>query len=366
MSKDRKLIFQIASVYIGTVVGAGFASGQEMVQFFTVYGVSGMYGLVLTGLIFSLIGWAVLDRVYKYQIKDYQKMIRPMLGNTVTIVMEGIVALFLMISFCAMLAGTGALLNQRFQIPSYAGTLGMAFICFFTFLYDVQGMVVINVILVPVLFLGGILLALYILIFRDITVFAGIGESFRLIRYHWFSSSLLYIGYNSITAIVVLTTLQPYLAHRKIAKKGGIYGGMGLGILGLSLGLVTMIYRGKIEFFEIPLLEIVINYSPWIHWIYFFVILAAMYTTAVSTGYGFANRMSTILSLNPYVSVVLTVATGLLTAQIGFSNIVQKIYPLFGYIGLFEVLVILLYFAKDKRQEMGSKTTTRTLKKARK
>ncbi|MEK1832032.1 hypothetical protein AAAC51_33515 [Priestia megaterium] len=36
--KRWKLTLQVAATYVGTVVGAGFATGKEIVQFFTQYG----------------------------------------------------------------------------------------------------------------------------------------------------------------------------------------------------------------------------------------------------------------------------------------------------------------------------------------
>lgn len=32
---------KIASIYIGTVIGAGFASGREIIEFFGIYGLKG-------------------------------------------------------------------------------------------------------------------------------------------------------------------------------------------------------------------------------------------------------------------------------------------------------------------------------------
>ena len=47
---DCKNIFKVTFVIIGTIIGAGFASGQEILIFFNNYG---FYGLI--GLIFSII-----------------------------------------------------------------------------------------------------------------------------------------------------------------------------------------------------------------------------------------------------------------------------------------------------------------------
>ena len=37
-------IFKVASIFIGTVVGAGLASGKEIYQFFSIYGLKSFFG----------------------------------------------------------------------------------------------------------------------------------------------------------------------------------------------------------------------------------------------------------------------------------------------------------------------------------
>ena len=54
--KQRKMDFLVAMTYIGAVVGAGFASGQELWQFFARWGFSGWLGILLAGLLFALAG----------------------------------------------------------------------------------------------------------------------------------------------------------------------------------------------------------------------------------------------------------------------------------------------------------------------
>ena len=48
-------IFQIAAVFIGTIVGAGLASGKEITTFFTKYGYISFLGILLTGIFYIFI-----------------------------------------------------------------------------------------------------------------------------------------------------------------------------------------------------------------------------------------------------------------------------------------------------------------------
>ena len=47
---------RLALGYAGMFFGAGFVSGQEIRQFFVVYGTAGLFGLVLSALLFFAVG----------------------------------------------------------------------------------------------------------------------------------------------------------------------------------------------------------------------------------------------------------------------------------------------------------------------
>ena len=45
-------VFQVAFVFIGTIVGAGLASGKEITNFFTVYGYKSFFTIIMAYFIF--------------------------------------------------------------------------------------------------------------------------------------------------------------------------------------------------------------------------------------------------------------------------------------------------------------------------
>ena len=47
---------QIAAVYVGTVVGAGFATGREIVEFFSRFGFIGLISMIMSGYILIFLG----------------------------------------------------------------------------------------------------------------------------------------------------------------------------------------------------------------------------------------------------------------------------------------------------------------------
>ena len=52
----RLSVMRLALGYAGMFFGAGFVSGQEIRQFFVVYGTAGLFGLVLSALLFFAVG----------------------------------------------------------------------------------------------------------------------------------------------------------------------------------------------------------------------------------------------------------------------------------------------------------------------
>lgn len=343
MKNRFKRILQVASVYIGTVIGAGFASGQEMLSFFTVYGIKGMIGLVLAGVAYALLGMVLLEVIYEKKFNHYKELLKDVMGPKLSIVIEWTVNIFLFICLSTMIAGAGAIFKQAFQLPTWIGVLGMALASLLTFFSGSQGFVKMNALLVPIMCIGGIVLGSIIIIFRDTTVFAAT-ESILPSR-HWLVSALLYVAYNMITVIVVLCSLYDRLDDVKTARWGGIFGGLGLGVLGLAIGGATFIYYAQIKTLEIPMLGILMNYPKIIQSIYMIVLVLAMYTTAIANGHGVIENLKIRIKRNDKILMVAVVGLAIVSSKIGFSNLVSRIFPMFGYIGLFEIIMIMVYYS---------------------
>lgn len=346
---------KIASVYIGTVLGAGFASGQEMMKFFAYYGYMGMIGLLLTGFMFAIIGWAVLEIMFINDVKTYKQFIYPIAGNISGKLLEWAVVFFMFVCFCAMFAGSGALFQQRFHIPYQVGVLAMAICCYITFLFDVKGVIAVNSVLAPILLIGVVIVGLYMWFFRSTAVMSKVVEVFLVVRDNWLSSAIIYVSYNIITAVVVLTTLHNIVTSKFAARVGSLLAGIALGMIGIILGLVILVHYKDIQGIEIPMLAIVMRYAKVVQYIYIIVLISAMFTTAVANGYGILSKLKINKSKGGKIKLAIFIFTAVIFSQIGFSNMVGKIYPIFGYIGIFQIILILVYFVKLKYDLLKTK-----------
>lgn len=334
-------IIKISSVYIGVILGAGFLSGQEILNFFAIYGYMGLIGCVLSGLVFTLVGYKVLLICKENSITGIKDFLVTILGKHIGSIAEIFVAVFMLILFSAMLAGSGASIMQNFHVEYTYGVILTGSISFVVFLFDLRGLVKVNTILSPIMVIGAISIGIYSIIFREQAVFNQEDTISFLFR-NWIVGATIYVSYNSATGIGVLTTITPLITNKSVAKYSSVISGIIMGILAFLIALTLLINDNLVKT-EIPIMEILKNHSEFIRYSYFLILMMAIFTTAIGNGFAFIKWLEARHNLPPLWIKIGVVMLGIVLAQFGFSNIVGKVYPLFGIIGLIEIIAIIKY-----------------------
>lgn len=338
---EFKNIFKVASIYMATIIGAGFASGQEIMQFFTSYYEGGFYGIILAGILFSIIGYFVLGKVYSERIRNYEEFLFPTVGWFLGWVMEILVTLFMISVFCIMIAGAGGIISDKLNISTQIAVLIVAVICALVFFTEIRGIINISSIVTPVLILGILGFGLYIIISKEMSVFSFSG-SVSKITDNWFFSSLLYVSYNSITSIVVMCSLLPYLKSRKTAVLGGVFGGVMLCVMAIVINFAIYLFYPSVLTRELPVMGMVDSYNVFLGGIYTIILLLAMFISAITAGFGFVERISNKVKVSKKIIILVICALSIPLSSIGFSGLISTIYPIFGYMGMFMVFVVLI------------------------
>jgi uncharacterized membrane protein YkvI len=127
-TKKSLSVFQIAAVYIGTIVGAGFASGQELLQFFGYFGIWGIAGLLLATALFALFGAQLMLIGNRLQADSYKAVLEALGGRWLGLLLNVVITFFLFGLLVAMVAGVGATFLQEFRLPESWGLALMAFL----------------------------------------------------------------------------------------------------------------------------------------------------------------------------------------------------------------------------------------------
>lgn len=330
---------KIASIYVGTVIGAGFASGREIIEFFGVYGLKGIVGIIVSGLLFSVLGSLLLIKIYNNRISDFNQLAALVFGRRLGFIIDTLIAFSLYTGFSVMVSGSGAIFMEELGISFNIGVLIMVICCFLVFLFSLEGLSFINTVLVPLLILGIVFTSLYLNI-REGYNFSNVAGVNLTKKGNFLTSSMLYFGSNSLIVLVVFSSLLPMIDSRRTAILAGAVGGAILCMLGLSILTAMLIYYNEVCYLEIPMIKICSYIGENYRKLYSVILWIAMYTTALANGFGFMNRISKERYKIPIIALFCIIAIPL--AKVGFSNLIGIIYPIFGVIGFIMMVGVLV------------------------
>lgn len=348
LRKKLLLTFQIAAVFIGTIVGAGLASGQEIKQFFTSYGCNSFIGILLCCIIYIFIGNMVINLSVKYKLNSYNELITLVSPGFLGKVTDMITGFFLVSGSGIILAGSGALLHQYFGVSKWVGISLMVVISLFTLLKNTKGLIEINSFIVPSLTAIIITIFILYLIFNKDIVSVSYIKNIPFYKSNWFLSCLLYGGFNILCCTGVLVPLSNEIKNKQAMLWGVIIGALGLTILSVIINFLLLLNTPYIYQYEIPLLYIANRFGKPLQLMLLCIIWCEMFSTEVSDIYSVAKTLEHAVKLPYKTSVFLILAVAVPISQIGFVRLITIIYPAFGVISLIFMLQCIRYYYKKK------------------
>lgn len=332
----------VALTYSGTIVGAGFASGQELAQFFGRYGWTGLLGTVLAGALFAVLGYLSFEMGRNLGSVSYRQVLLRLAGP-VGRILDGLTWVFLLASLAVMLAGARAVFTQHWHVPDHWGILAVAVAAILAVAWGNRGLVRFNTYLVPALIAIMMGLALVALVSRaaDLTepmlecpgleVLAACNP-ISLIGNNWILATCLYVAYNMIIGFAVLASLGGQMPAA--AGRGTVWGGMIIGGLAMVATAAILLAGEPALNSEIPLLTALGHTERYWQHLYAMSLLVALLTTAAGDAYGLIARMQEYLAWPVGACLALILVLVVPISNFSFSWLVGVAYPLGGYLGL--------------------------------
>lgn len=336
-----KNILKVVFVIIGTMIGAGFASGQEIYLFFFSYGIEGIMGLFISSLIMGIVIYQTFKVVDKYGTGTYKEFLDVLIkkNGKIKSIINSIINFFILITFFIMIAGFGAYFEQELGINSLVGSSILAIVTFIVFMTSVKGVVKANELLVPILIIFLVIIGLINL--KEVPIFELENYMMKSNSSSFVLSAVLYSSYNSILLIPVLLTLKNFIHDKKqIFKIAGI---STIIIVILSIIVFLLLVRVDVDItkLEMPAVYVVTNMFNILKYIYGFIILGSIFTTTISLGTSFLQN--TTKNQKSYTQIALIMCIiAVLISKIGFSNLVSSLYPVFGYLGFLQILKLVM------------------------
>lgn len=315
--------------------------GKEIYIFFSKYGLYGIIGILFSGTILGILTSKVLKIIGKEQeVNTYNEFLFYIFNNKnskLVVILNYIINTFLLITFYIMVSGFTAYFKQEYNIPNYMTGIILAILCYVALNNNIDEVVKISAILVPVIIL-------FIISFGLFDISNGINQVLEMnfiannfIRGMW--NSIIYSSYNSIILIPVLVTLKKYVNKKNFYSIGVITSFV---VIILSLFIYIILLKSNIDIieFDLPIIYIVKQYGSVFKYLYGVVIVISIFTSIISAGYSFLKN--SIKNKKKYSKLLKVMCiSSIFITNIGFSNLVNTLYPIFGILGIVQIYYIL-------------------------
>ena len=305
----------VSMLIVGTMIGAGFASGKEVVAFFGA--VPNVFIALITGVL--VFGCSVLflfvgRRVKKSEIGEVNGQVfgklRPfadifMLFNSMTVL-------------GAMLAATDSLAAEFIDIRPVASII-VGIFCACIAVKGITGLIKANAVLVPIM-----------VVFLCVCTVTAMNFPFRpqtsAINIY---STVLYVSMNMILGGGVLTTVHK-LSPREIILSSAVASTI---IAALLMCIMGALQSCSAAHADMPILLIALNSGRVMYFVCMPVIAASIFTTMLSA---FKSVYDYVLGFvkHKLIAAGAVLIGGLAVGAFGFSNVVGTLYPIVGIIGI--------------------------------
>lgn len=334
----------ISFAFIGTVVGAGFASGQEALLYFSAFGTQGMWGAVLGSVLMLIAGVTILQLGSFFQAKEHMEVLGSISSKVMGWILDiaTIVTLF-SIGF-VMFAGAGANLNQQFGLPVWVGAVLMLALTIGFGMLDVDKVTGAIGALTPFLLVFVIVGCGWTLINAnpDWSALNAAAANVETSLPNWWISALNYTGLNVMCVVSMALVIGGNQLDTRAAGLGGLFGGLGYLVMLMLLALALLVKIDTVSGQDMPLLTLITDINPTMGLIMSLVIFGMIFATSLGMFFALGKRLSRGREDKFRVIFISACVIGFALSFVGFQQLVSTVYPILGYLGILLIVVMTL------------------------
>lgn len=358
----------IAFAYVGVLTGAGLASGQELLQYFTAFGKAGLIGIIVVGFLHTFLGAMILQLGSYFQASEHDEVLQEITHPWINRFLDLALVLTCFVIGFVMIAGAGANLNQQFGLPVWLGSAlcaGLVILVGHLDFDKVQAIIGSFTILI-IGFIG--LAAIYTFLHLEGDFFANeaLARSLPTTLPNIWISVINYFSMCFITGASMAIVLGGNAFQLKEAGRGGLVGGLIVGLIGIVIAMVLYVRLDQVMGSDIPMLKLVEEISPILGFLMSLVIYAMIFNTAMGLYYALARRFSGDRPRKFSLVLIGLVLVGFALSFVGFKTLIAYMYPMLGYIGLLLIGVVVWAWMSHRgtiRVETGRRSLIMDLSK---
>lgn len=350
---SKRHVMVIAGSFIALMIGSGFATGQELLQYFVAYGAWGILGAmaVLLLMTFAGISFTVVGHAEKFDqgTEIFAYFCGPRLGafyDTYTI-------LFTFLSYVIMIGGAAYAGAQQFDWPPAVGGSLMVLL---TVLFVVSGLktfVSIISIIEPLIIVAALFLGIFTLIhnWQEFLVQLAGPPPADMLRAsaNWFLAALSYVGFCILCMAAFMAQSGKDAHSAREGQRGALLGSLAYCGAVILLTMALMSRLVDVAGTEVPSLILANRISPGFGSAYSLIMFVGILTTAAPRLWITASRYAREGTARfRLLAVVLGTVGGTIGIRLKFSQLVNVIYVLTGYLGILLLLIMVVHMIRHR------------------
>lgn len=349
-SKDNKASIGIALAYLSFIVGAGFTTGQELLQFFVNHGNYGYIAAIITSIIVTFGTRQISKLGYRVDADSYDISLNNLFGNIMGKIIDFLIIFFLFGLTVVMVAGGGSALNQGFDIPIWIGSLAIVILLFvvlqlkFDKILAVLGTVT-PFLVIAVLIIAGTNIINPTISFSEVSQHI---EPSRASSPFWWWDEIIYGGLIIGNSFSFLTIVGNDANNHKIAGRGAYFGGLAFSVLLIIMVAGLLANIGNANKVDIPTLLLANDIHPIIGILMSLVMFAVIFNSCIGMLYPLLNRFTSPGSKAYVLLLAVSLILAYVLSFVGFVDLVNFVFKVVGYLGLFITLALLVRWIQNK------------------
>lgn len=332
-------VMTYAGAFIAFLIGSGFATGQEVLQYFSSYGYLGILGVIVVFLLFLYVGIDFVTVGQKHQFPKGSDVYKYYCGNIIGNFYDYFSIAFIYMSFIVMIGGAGATINQQYGLPISVGGIMMGILAASTVIFGLGKIVDIIGKIGPAIILLTVILGISAII-KNPQGLVNPSETISKLNLlkassNWFYAAASYVGFCMLWLAGFMTSMGASSESKKESVLGVTFGAIGFSV---ALAIITLGILANIEQLAgsmVPSLILAGNVHPTLALIFSFIVVAGIYTTAVPLLWQVVARFSEEKT-NKFrmLTVVLATVGVFIGLRVPFDKLVNIIYVVNGYVGI--------------------------------
>lgn len=353
--KRIRTILTIAFAYVGVLVGAGFASGQEILQYFVSHGSSGLIGAVFSLIFFSLTGLILLQLGAKYDANSHEDVLKRISPKPVHKFLDYSIIFTLALMGVVMIAGAGSNLHQQFGLPVWIGSALCAILIIVVSFLDTSKVIGVISLITPFLLIFVLTAAIYAIVNAQGEYFtlSKTAENLQSATPNWLLSAFNYMAMNLLMGASMAMVMGGDEDKPKIAGAGGLLGGALVGAMVILVTIALTLTINSVADDPMPLLGLVNLVHPFAGTLMSIVLYLMIFNTGLSMFYSFTARITPDDDNKKFgIVLILSVAVAFVISFVGFKTLLSIFYPIIGYVGFVLIALLVITWINNVRRRL--------------